>query len=99
MEEPGVESYMNQATPLMVENLKGKLLITYGTMDSNVHPNMTLQVVDRLISHNKDFDLMVFPNRDHGYVNEPYNLRITCNYFIRHLLVQEPPSGSDVSFP
>jgi len=99
MEEPGGESYMNQANPLMVENLKGRLLITYGTMDSNVHPNMTLQVVDRLISHNKDFDLMVFPNRDHGYVNEPYNLRITWNYFIRHLLGQEPPSGSDVSFP
>jgi dipeptidyl-peptidase 4 len=87
------DSYRNQAIQLNAENLEGKLLISYGTMDANVHPNMTLQVVDALIHHNKDFDLMVFPNRGHGYANEAYNLRITWDYFVRHLLGKEPPAG------
>jgi dipeptidyl-peptidase 4 len=91
--EDGTDSYTNQANHLLAENLQGKLLISYGTLDSNVHPNTTLQLVDALIRANKDFDLMVFPNRGHGYANEPYNLRITWDYFVRHLLGADPPAG------
>ncbi len=96
LDEEDGDTYTNQANQLLAENLEGKLLISYGTMDANVHPNMTLQVVEELIRNNKDFDLMVFPNRGHGYANEPYNLRITWNYFVRHLLGQEPPSNVQV---
>jgi dipeptidyl-peptidase 4 len=89
----GGDTYTNQAVHLMAGALEGKLLLSYGTMDSNVHPVTTLLLVDELIRHNKDFDLMVFPNRGHGYANEPYNLRITWDYFVRHLLGAEPPAG------
>jgi len=89
----GSDSYEDQANHLLAENLKGKLLVTYGTMDSNVHPNMTLLLINELIKHNKDFDVMVFPNRRHGYSNEPYNIRITWDYFVRHLLEKRPPAG------
>ena len=85
------DSYSNQALHEMAENLEGRLLISYGTMDGNVHPNMTLLLVDALIEHNKDFDLLVFPNRGHGYSNEAYNLRRTWDYFVTHLLGQDPP--------
>ncbi|MEX2584819.1 MAG: hypothetical protein WD315_00405 [Balneolaceae bacterium] len=34
---------------------------------------------------------MVHPNRDHGYANEPYNLKLTWDYFVRHLLESDPP--------
>jgi dipeptidyl-peptidase 4 len=87
------DSYTNQAAHLMAGNLEGRLLITYGSLDTNVHPVTTLLLVDELIRHNKDFDLMVFPNRGHGYANEPYHLRITWDYFVRHLLGAEPPAG------
>lgn len=90
------DSYSNQANHLKAENLEGHLLISYGTMDSNVHPNMTLQIIDQLIHHNKDFDLMVYPNRGHGYANESYNLRVTWDYFVRHLLDKEPPKEADL---
>lgn len=86
------DSYAVQALHEMAENLEGKLLLSYGTIDSNVHPNMTLLLVDALIEHNKDFDLMVFPNRGHGYANETYNLRRTWDYFVQHLLGEEPPA-------
>jgi dipeptidyl-peptidase 4 len=87
----GTDSYDNQALHRFAENLEGRLLISYGTMDSNVHPNTTLLLVDALIDANKDFDLMVFPNRGHGYANEPYKIRATWDYFVRHLRGEEPP--------
>lgn len=85
------DSYTNQANQLQAKNLKGKLLLSYGTMDTNVHPAMTLLVVNELIAHNKDFDLMVMPNRGHGYANEPYAVRKTWDYFVKHLMGIQPP--------
>jgi dipeptidyl aminopeptidase/acylaminoacyl peptidase len=55
--EPTGDNYENQAVQKMAGNLEGKLLISYGTMDTNVHPSMTLLVIDELIRQNKDFDL------------------------------------------
>lgn len=92
-EGEGEDNYAVQANHLKAENLEGKLLITYGTLDSNVHPSMTLLLVDELIRHNKDFDLLVMPNRGHGYASEPYIIRKTWDYFVRHLAGEEPPSG------
>jgi dipeptidyl-peptidase 4 len=63
----------------------------YGTLDDNVHPNANLLLVDELIRHNKDFDLLVLPNRNHGFAGEPYVVRRTWDYFVRHLLGEEPP--------
>ena len=87
----GDDTYDTQSNPAKAENLEGELLISYGTMDTNVHPNMTLQVMDELIDNNKDFDLIVMPNRGHGYSREPYHIRRTWDHFVRHLLGVEPP--------
>ncbi|MCC5908315.1 MAG: DPP IV N-terminal domain-containing protein [Balneolaceae bacterium] len=85
------DNYENQAVQNMAGNLEGKLLISYGTMDTNVHPSMTLLVIDELIRQNKDFDLIVMPNRGHGYANEPYHVRRTWDYFVKHLVGETPP--------
>ncbi|MDX1591924.1 MAG: DPP IV N-terminal domain-containing protein [Balneolaceae bacterium] len=87
----GEDTYTNQANHLQAENLEGKLMISYGTMDTNVHPSMTLLVVNELIRHNKDFELIVMPNRGHGFGNEPYHLRRTWDFFVEHLKGAEPP--------
>jgi len=92
----GTTNYDNQANQLLVENLKGKLLLAHGTMDSNVPPSNTLLVVDRLIAANKDFDLIMLPNRSHGFGNEPYMMRRRWDYFVRHLLGAEPPEGYEI---
>ncbi|AXJ01338.1 Dipeptidyl aminopeptidase/acylaminoacyl peptidase [Cyclonatronum proteinivorum] len=89
--EDGTDSFTNQALQYQVEGLQGHLLISYGTMDTNVHPNTTLQLIDALIDANKDFDLIVLPNRGHGYANESYKLRRTWDFFVRHLHGMEPP--------
>jgi dipeptidyl aminopeptidase/acylaminoacyl peptidase len=74
----------------MAANLKGKLLLMHGDMDDNVHPAMTIQVVDELIKANRDFDFIWAPNRGHS-LNEPYFIRRRWDYFVRHLMGAEPP--------
>ncbi|MDX2043233.1 MAG: DPP IV N-terminal domain-containing protein [Acidobacteriota bacterium] len=97
--QDGTTNYDNQANQLMAKNLKGKLLLAHGTMDNNVPPYSTLLVVDALIKANKDFDLIMFPNRGHGFGNEPYMIRRRWDYFVKHLLGAEPPSGFELKPP
>lgn len=92
----GSTTYDNQANQLQAGNLRGKLLIAHGTMDTNVPHSNTMLVVDALIEANKDFDLLLLPNRSHGFGNEPYMMRRRWDYFVRHLLGAEPPQGYEI---
>jgi dipeptidyl-peptidase 4 len=85
------DNFDSQANHLLADRLEGALLLMHGTLDDNVHPNANLLLVDALIEHNKDFDLVVLPNRNHGFANEPYVIRRTWDHFVRHLLGVEPP--------
>jgi dipeptidyl-peptidase-4 len=88
----GTTNYDNQANQLLAENLKGKLLLAHGTMDGNVPFYNTLLVVNALIAANKDFDLLLFPNRGHGYGSgTAYMTRRRWDYFVRNLMGVEPP--------
>jgi dienelactone hydrolase len=84
--------YARQANALYAGNLKGKLLLAHGMMDDNVPPYNTLLVVDALTKANKDYDLIIFPHARHGFAADaPYMMRRRWDYFVRHLLQQEPP--------
>ncbi|HSA96390.1 MAG TPA: DPP IV N-terminal domain-containing protein, partial [Acidobacteriota bacterium] len=85
----GTSNYDDQANQSRAKNLKGKLLLAHGTTDGNVPPYLTLLVVDELIKANKDFDLILFPNRTHGFGSEPYMVRRRWDYFVRYLLGAE----------
>jgi dipeptidyl aminopeptidase/acylaminoacyl peptidase len=90
--EDGTTNYDNQANQLIAQNLKGKLLITHGSMDDNVPPSNTLLVVEALIKANKDFDLIIFPNKRHGYGDMTnYMTRRRWDYFVKHLKGVDPP--------
>ncbi len=92
----GSTNYDNQANQLLADNLRGKLLLAHGTLDTNVPHSNTMLVVDALIAANKDFDLLMLPNRGHGFGNEPYMMRRRWDYFVRHLLGAEPPAGYEI---
>ena len=89
--EDSTSNYDNQANHLLVKNLKGKLLLAHGSMDSNVPPNNTLLVVEALMNAGKDFDMLIFPNSGHGFRQGNYFTRRRWDYFVRHLLGVEPP--------
>jgi dipeptidyl aminopeptidase/acylaminoacyl peptidase len=87
-------NYDIQANQLLAENLQGKLLISHGMLDDNVPPSNTMLVVDALIKANKDFDLILFPNKRHGYGDmNDYMTRRKWDYFIKHLKGIEPPKN------
>ena len=87
----GTTNYDTQANQALVKNLKGKLLLAHGTMDNNVPPYNTLILVDSLIKYNKDFDLLMLPNRNHGFGGEDYMVRRRWDYFVKNLMGAEPP--------
>ena len=95
----GTTNYDNQANQLVAKNLKGKLLLAHGTMDPNVPPSNTLLLVNELIKANKDFDLLMLPNRNHNFGNEPYMVRRRWDYFVKNLLGAEPPREYELKPP
>ncbi len=49
-----------------VEKLRGKFMIIHGTADDNVHMQNTIEMVDRMIEKDKQFELLLYPNHSHG---------------------------------
>ncbi|MGA2739956.1 MAG: DPP IV N-terminal domain-containing protein [Bryobacteraceae bacterium] len=92
-------NYDDQANQNLAKNLKGHLLLAHGTMDTNVPPYNTLLVVNELIKANKDFDLLLLPNRHHGFGSEPYMVRRRWDYFVRYLMGAEPPKEYELKTP
>lgn len=60
------DGYKNGAVLTWAERYKGGLRLTHGTIDDNVHLQNTVQVVDWLVTHNKPFELMLYPDSRHG---------------------------------
>jgi dipeptidyl aminopeptidase/acylaminoacyl peptidase len=84
--------YNAQANENYAKNLKGKLMLAHGMMDNNVPPENTLLVVEALEKANKDYDLVIFPNSQHGYGGYTYYMmRRRWDYFVKNLLGGTPP--------
>lgn len=63
---PNAKGYHDGSPISYAEGLKGKLLIIHGTGDDNVHFQGTQRLLNKLISLNKQFHFMEYPNRRHG---------------------------------
>ncbi len=100
--------YAGQINAALAGNLRGKLLLVHGELDDNVHPSLTMQLVDALIAANKEFDLLIIPFTNHSLfdlrwglaeadrfvsLSHPYFVRRRWDYFVTHLLGATPPPG------
>jgi dipeptidyl aminopeptidase/acylaminoacyl peptidase len=70
--------------------LQGKLLLMVGELDHNVDPASTMQVVNALEKANKDFEMLVVTESDHGAAETPYGKRRRADFLVRNLLGVEP---------
>ena len=62
-------------------NLRGRLMIYYGTADNNVHPNNSMQLIHALQGAGKSFEVQVGPDRGHSSIN----LERMMEFFIENL--------------
>lgn len=86
----GKDNYEGDANYLLVNNLRGKLMLVHGDLDEAVHPAMTTRVAAALIDAGKRFDMMVFPDQGHSSGGW-YGSRLIFDYFVRHLMGYEVP--------
>jgi len=66
------------------KNLRGRLLLYYGTADNNVHPNNTMQLIQALQKAGKSFEVQVGPDLGHSGVN-PQRM---MEFFIENLIMR-----------
>jgi len=65
------EAYKRSSPIYLAEGLKGHLLICHGMVDTNVHFQDTVRLVQRLIELRKEnWEVAVYPFEDHGFKNE-----------------------------
>lgn len=74
-----------EASSLMnyAKDLKGELMIFYGTNDNNVHPANSLQLIQSLQKAGKSFEVQVGPDQGHTALN---TFRM-MEFFIQHLVL------------
>jgi dipeptidyl-peptidase 4 len=63
-ENPG--GYDDNSPINFADLLNGSLLLVHGTADDNVHVQNSIEMIDALVKADKQFDLMLYPDRDHG---------------------------------
>jgi len=65
-------------------NLKGRLMLFYGTADDNVHPNNTMQLIAALQRAGKSFEVQVGPDLGHVTINRDRMME----FFIENLVLR-----------
>jgi dipeptidyl-peptidase-4 len=64
--QENLEDFVKGSPLTYAKNLKGNLLYIHGTGDDNVHYANAEMLIDELVKHGKQFQLMIYPNRTHG---------------------------------
>ena len=64
--QENAEGYDNNSPITHVDKLKGNFLLIHGSGDDNVHVQNTMRMVEALIQADKQFEWMVYPDKNHG---------------------------------
>lgn len=61
-----MSGYEDNSPVKYVKQIKGKFLIIHGSADDNVHMQNTMEMVNAMVGYNIPFDMMIYPNKNHG---------------------------------
>jgi dipeptidyl-peptidase 4 len=86
------ENYEKSSAMTYAKDLKGRLLLYYGTADNNVHPSNMMQLIKALQDSGKSFDVQVGPDRGHSGVNQDRMME----FFIENLIVR--PAAASTTY-
>jgi dipeptidyl-peptidase-4 len=74
------------------KNLRGNLLVVHGTGDDNVHYQGTEMLINELVKYDKQFQVMVYPNRTHS-INEGEGTSAHLSHLFTAYLREHCPGG------
>lgn len=64
------------------KGLKGKLLLAHGTADDNVHIQNSMDMISALTREGKNFEMLIYPDRNHGMGSDRNHLMRNAIRFI-----------------
>lgn len=64
--QENASGYDNNSPINHVGKLEGKYLLVHGSADDNVHYQNTMEMISALVGANKQFDLFIYPDKNHG---------------------------------
>lgn len=82
------EGYDNNSPINHVPDIKGKLMLVHGSADDNVHYQNTLEMTAALIDAGVQFELMIYPDSNHGIGGTQTRLhlyRMMTDFLLRNL--------------
>jgi dipeptidyl-peptidase 4 len=80
------DGYNKGSAMTYANNLRGRLMLYFGTADNNVHPSNMMQLVSALQRAGKSFDLQLGPDQGHSGLNPQRMLE----FFIENLVISPP---------
>jgi dipeptidyl-peptidase-4 len=82
------EGYQSASVLTHAGKLEGRLLLTHGLRDENVHAQNSFQLVSALEDLHKPFDLMIYPESRHGYrgAKAEHSRELTLRFIYEKLL-------------
>jgi dipeptidyl-peptidase-4 len=81
--EENPEGYARGSALSYVKNLRGRLMLYFGTADNNVHPSNMMQLIQALQAAGKSFEVQVGPDQGHSGLN----LERMMEFFIENLVI------------
>jgi len=81
------DGYARADAVARARDLKGRLLVSYGTMDHNAVPANVMQFLRALIDAGRPFDVAVYPQGVHVLEGKdaPHGMKTMLSYFLEHL--------------
>ena len=84
------DGYLAGSAMPLAKNLKGRLMLYWGTADNNVHPSNMMQMIAALQQAGKSFEVQVGPDRGHTGLNQDRMME----FFIENLVLWPAMAGT-----
>jgi dipeptidyl-peptidase-4 len=81
--QENADGYRKGSAMTYVNNLRGRLMLYFGTADNNVHPSNMMQLVQALQQAGKSFELQAGPDQGHSGLNTQRMME----FFIENLVL------------
>ncbi len=76
------DGYDQGSALLRADRLQGNLLLVHGLADDNVHPNQSMEFIDALVRSGKQFEMQLYPNRNHSILGTTYRSHLYNRWWI-----------------